>query len=304
MTVAASDQLEAELQKAFGEIAPLTCLRSMAWHYRLVRSCIRHLASHPERRENDHFQGMSLGEMRRLRRYINRDLHNYGIEFYLQRKQWAEAAEEKHRPEIRKLYDLGVLPMAGGFSDPDGYSYSGFLAQTQACFEAIHAHLVSINRSLSAILYSVTDLPFPTFTQIGRNEILHLSSQLDSLMTALMVGAHLQPRREWQRDLIGFLTSRRADCQRFLETIPRYYQNHRVRLISPHEDTFEHDDELLQLHPTCLPWCAGVYLDFLNAYQAIAQHCLAVLNWSIRLYSYWYHVPSTVRTLISPYHRS
>jgi hypothetical protein len=51
---------------------------------------------------------------------------------------------------------------------------------------------------------------------------------------------------------------------------------------------------------TCLPWSAGVYLDFLAAYEDIALHVIAVLVWAVRLYSLWYFVPRRYLRLIAP----
>lgn len=286
-----------ERKRILGTIEPLESLDSMAWYYRRVRDGVRHLCGVKKYQDSACLVRVSSSEMRRLRRYINTDLHGYRVEFYMQRRQWA--VDPKSAPE--HLEALGVLPMGGGFCRGDPYHYDEFVLETRAEFDAILSHLVAINRLVGYLHYCTTELPFATFTKIAKGEILHVASQLDRVMTALMVATHLQPRAEWQADLLSFLVSRRADCQRFLETVPKYYQTHRLRLVTEDEDALKGQPVLdVAAAPTCLPWCAGVYLDFLNALSGIAQHSLAIVNWCIRLYSHWYRVPPRFASLVSP----
>jgi hypothetical protein len=49
-----------------------------------------------------------------------------------------------------------------------------------------------------------------------------------------------------------------------------------------------------------VPWSAGAYLDFLDTYQNIVHHLMAVIVWSVRLYSLWYFVPRRYLQLIAP----
>ena len=145
------------------------------------------------------------------------------------------------------------------------YTYEQFLGETLPFFVAIHAHLVSINRAMSDLHYYATELPFATFTDIGKSEIRHLSTELDRIMTGLLVATHLQPRNSWQSDLGSYLISCRADCQRLFDTIPRYYQRHRLRLIVFSIDPPDDLSRGPHAYPVaCSPSSAGVYLDFLS----------------------------------------
>lgn len=304
------NEWDTELCKIVGLIKPLECLCPMTWYYRRIRASIGYLAGDEKYANKENLARMTYEQVRYLRRYINTDLHNYSVEFYLQRLSWSEMKNgEKFDQE--KFPHWSVAPdkmkKRSGFrriytNNDQKYGYGDFLAETLPFFSAIHAHLVSINRALGNLHYYVTELPFATFTDVGRTEIIRLTSELDHLMMGLLVATHLQPRKEHQADLVSYLISCRADCQRLFETIPRYYQSHRIRLIvfpidppSPESPPGPHP-----FPKTCLPGCSGVYLDFLNSYQNIAQHILAVIHWALRLFSLWYFVPRRVLRVISP----
>lgn len=301
-----------ESKYAFRDIESLDCLKRMIWYYRRVRATIRHLTDDPKYSEDGHLARLTFDQVRQLRRYINTDLHNYSIEFYLQHVTWAmdggpppRDGKELHPARDPSKMRRGFSRIANS-SDPGKYNYEKFLADTLPFFSAQHAHLVSINRAMGDLHYYATELPFGAFTDVGKREIRHLSEALDQIMTGLMCAAHLQPRKDGESDLVSYLVSCRTDCQRFFESIPRYYQSHRLRLvIFPIDPLAEGNDPELAKAPhqypiACLPWSAGVYLDFLNSYRMIAQHVMAVIHWSIRLYSLWYFVPRRVLRVISP----
>ncbi len=306
----------AEKILAFGQIDCLECLSPMTWYYRRVRASIRHLCGDPGFAASGHLARMTFEQIRRIRRYIDTDLHNYSIEFYLQRKEWARSAalaprsgKDQKRGGPHPSVCVESMKEGAGFFrvrtlGEQAYTYEQFLGETLPFFIAIHVHLVSINRALSDLHYYVTELPFATFTDIGKSEIRHLTTELDRIMTGLLVATHLQPRSSWQSDLVSYLISCRADCQRLFQTIPRYYQSHRLRLIIfPIDPLNEVSSGPHALPIACSPWSAGVYLDFLIAYQNIAQHVMAVLHWALRLYSLWYFVPRRVLRVISPVFR-
>ncbi|HEU0301649.1 MAG TPA: hypothetical protein VFR37_19495 [Longimicrobium sp.] len=305
----------------FGGIEKLDCLRAMAHYYQTVYRTIRHLVGSSGHPGTPPLPGttedvirLSEEEVRLLRRFINSDLEHLGMEFYLQRVEWAlrcsrERGTPEHEADARRTPATHPCRMQGRFGriaqtgKALDYPYEDFLGETQAIFGAIHAHLVSINRAFGDLYYHVANLPFASFTPAGKNEIGHLSSELNRLMRGLMVATHLQPQREWQTDLVSYLLTCRADCQRFFETIPHYYQMHRLRLILYPIDGRESDEGRQGPHDfpvPCLPWSAGVYLDFLQAYQNIAHHTLAVIHWSIRLYARWNFVPRRVLQAIAP----
>jgi hypothetical protein len=325
----------------YGGIEPLECLRGMAYYYQAVYRTIRHLVGDPrhtdiggvdetgevagsrggrlEPLKEDTPKGglyrLSFDEVRSLRRFINTDLEHLGMEFYLQRVEWAlrcrrECTDSrKPTPAARRRPDLHPCLMTGGFhrisktGEVGDYPYERFLGETQAIFSAIHAHLVSINRAFGDLYYHVAELPFSSFTPAGKSEIGHLSSELNRIMRGLIVATHLQPQKEWQQDVVSYLLTCRADCQRFFETIPHYYQMHRLRLVVYPLDRVQDDEARGGPHDfplACLPWSAGVYLDFLQAYQNIAHHTLAVLHWAIRLHARWNFVPRRVLQAIAP----
>jgi hypothetical protein len=263
-----------------------------------------------------------------FRRYINADLESLSIEFYLQRVQWALKCniDEKHRLEAAEDPARHPCKMKGGFKeivkhkDEGTYKYEQFLGETLPIFVAIYNHLASINRALGNLYYYVTEVPFSSFTPTGKTEILHMTKELERLMSGLLVATHLQPRFEWQADLLNYLVSCNSDCFRFLDSFPRYYQNHRMRLVMfpidsvPNEDNpylkdsqvqnnllrENEGEELLSFPLTCVPWSAGTYLDFLDTYQSIVHYLRAVIVWSIRLFSVWYFVPRRYPRLIAP----
>lgn len=305
----------------FGDVDRLDCLRAMTHYYQTVYRTIRRLVDEDRRSpamphpgwDSDIFR-LSEDEVRRLRRFINSDLEHLGMEFYLQRVGWALRCSREcdlHQPSADARRSAAKHPclMKGGFrriveeGSATAYPYEKFLGETQAIFGAIHAHLVSINRAFGDLYYHVANLPFSSFTLAGKSEIWHLSSELNRIMRGLLVATHLQPQRDWQSDLISYLLTCRADCQRFFETIPHYYQMHRLRLVVYPIGTAQDDEGREGPHEfplACLPWSAGVYLDFLQAYQNIAHHSLAVIHWSIRLYARWNFVPRRVLQAIAP----
>ena len=298
----------------------LECLESMIWYYQCINASICYLAGRKDFEEETYFARMSPEEVRDFRRYINTDLDNLSLEFYLQRAQWAskchsEKGENDHDESARNNPSRHPCQMKGGFQliakngDNSAYTYEQFLGETLPIFVAIHSHLASINRALGKLYYCTTEVPFSSFTPTGKTEILHMTKELERLMLGLLVATHLQPKYVWQTDLVNCLVSCRSDCYRFLETIPRYYQNHRMRLvvfpidpvpegIDPYHEQNRDRHEPLPL--SCVPWSAGAYLDFLDAYQSIAHHLRAVIVWSLRLYSLWFFVPRRYLRHIAP----
>jgi len=313
----------------------------MTRYYQCVLGSIKHLAGVKQNGDQTcELWRMSFEQVRDLRRYINSDLEHFGLEFYLQRMGWArECAEVLRRPaddrERRNhMKDAQKNParhpcrMRAGFfhilyppeqkpkektesqtkKHKREYKYEEYLGQTLHIFVAIHSHLTSINRALADLYHYVTQAPFSTFTPLGKSEIQHLTRELNRIMRGLLVATHLQPQAEWQYDLINYLMSCRADCERFIESIPDYYQTHRMRLVvfkidplTPDTGFDPDDTKTPHLFPVpCLPWSAGMYSDFLSAYQSIAVHVLAVLHWALRLYSLWYFVPRRYLRLVSP----
>jgi hypothetical protein len=310
---------ELEKEDIYQEIKPLGCLDSMLDYYQLIFKSIYHLVGHKTFSNKSYLAHVSFDEVRALRRYVNADLNNLSIEFYLQRVGMADYC----RVEIKKgakehwmeaLKDPAHHPcaMRGGFKnivEGEDYGYEEFLGETLPMFVAIHSHLVSINRALGNLYYYTTEAPFSSFTPTGKSEIRNLTRQLNRIMKGLLIATHLQPQSPAQYDLINYLISCRADCQHFFETIPRYYQTHRMRLVvfpidlpvsGPNRmnDLLGFESEVFPV--TCVPWSAGVYLDFLTAYEDIALHVMAVLIWTIRLYSLWYFVPRRYLRLIAP----
>jgi hypothetical protein len=320
------------LTKIFDKMDRLRCLEPMVWYYQCVNRSIGHLAGRERDKYEEHLARMSPEQVRDFRRYINTDLDNLSIEFYLQRAAWAKEcyqkdeagkeAKEEHKKEALEDPSRHPCQMKGGFAriadsgEELDYTYEQFLGETLPIFVAIHNHLASINRALGNLYYYATEVPFSSFTPTGKTEILHMSKELERLMLGLLVATHLQRRHEWQTDLVSYLASCRSDCYRFLETIPRYYQNHRMRLVvfpidpvpenvDPYRvpedvDPYRGRARLNPLPLTCAPWSAGAYLDFLDTYQNIVHHLMAVIVWSIRLYSVWYFVPRRYLRLISP----
>jgi hypothetical protein len=223
---------------------------------------IYHLVGHEKFSGTGNLAHMSFEHVRALRRYVNADLDNLSIEFYLQRRSWAldcldKKGVETHRKEALKDPAHHPCAMRGGFKDivdEKDYTYEEFLGETLSVFVAIHSHLVSINRALGNLYYYATEAPFSSFTPTGKSEIRNLTRQLNRMTPVI--------------DL---------------------YQTDDPSGFGP------------QVFPvTCLPWSAGVYLDFLAAYEDIALHVMAVLVWAIRLYSLWYFVPRRYLRLIAP----
>lgn len=298
----------------------LECLESMIWYYQCINHSIWHLAGRKGYEDETHFVRMSPEEIRDFRRYINTDLDNLSLEFYLQRAQWALECYRKkddadHAEQARDNPPRHPCRMNKGFQliaktgDMSAYTYEQFLGQTLPSFVAIHSHLTSINRALGKLYYFITEVPFSSFTPTGKTEILHMTKELERLMLGLLIATHLQRKNEWETDLVNCLVSIRSDCYRFLETIPRYYQNHRMRLvvfpIEPVPESIDpyhvsNKDRYEPLPLTCVPWSAGAYLDFLDTYQTIAHHLRAVIVWSIRLYSLWYFVPRRYLRYVAP----
>jgi hypothetical protein len=302
----------------YREIDPLGCLDSMKEYYQLIFKSIYHLVGHKKFSDTNNLAHMSFEHVRALRRYVNADLDNLSIEFYLQRRGWAldclkNSDVKEHRKKALKDPAHHPCAMKGGFRSivdkKKDYTYEEFLGDTLPVFVAIHSHLVSINRALGNLYYYATEAPFSSFTPTGKSEISNLTRHLNRIMKGLLIATHLQPQSDEQYDLVNYLVSCRADCQYFFETIPRYYQTHRMRLVvfpidPPAIDSYQMDEPLefdLRVFPvSCLPWSAGVYLDFLAAYEDIALHVMAVLVWALRLYSLWYFVPRRYLRLIAP----
>ena len=220
----------------------LECLESMIWYYQCINESISHLAGRKGYEEEAYFARMSPEEVRDFRRYINTDLDNLSLEFYLQRAQWAlecyrEKDEAEHDEKARDNPPRHPCQMKGGFQliakrgDKSAYTYEQFLGETLPIFVSIHSHLTSINRALGELYYFITEVPFSSFTPTGKTEILHMTKELERLMLGLLIATHLQRKNVWETDLVNCLISFRSDCYRFLETIPRYYQNHRMRLV-------------------------------------------------------------------------
>jgi|GEM_PF-1934215 len=311
------------LEEIFGKTLykdRLECLESMIWYYQCINESIWYLAGRKGYDSELNFAKWSPEQVRDFRRYINTDLDNLSLEFYLQRAQWAiecydKRRESGHHEEARKNPSRYPCQMKGGFQliaksgKRSAYTYEQFLGETLPIFVAVHSHLTSINLALGRLYYYITEVPFSSFTPTGKTEILHMTKELERLMLGLLVATHLQPKELWQTDLVNCLISCRSDCFRFLETIPRYYQNHRMRLVVfPIEpvpkdiDPYDSDnkDRYEPLPLSCVPWSAGAYLDFLDSYQSIVHHLRAVIVWSIRLYSLWYFVPRRYLTHIAP----
>jgi hypothetical protein len=313
-----------KLEKIFGTLYPdrLECLESMIWYYQCINESIWHLTGRKGYEHKTRFARMSPEEVRDFRRYINTDLDNLSLEFYLQRAQWALVCSRQKKEDTETHHELArenpsrhPCQMKGGFKrivdsgDNRSYTYEEFLGETLPIFVAVHSHLTSINRALGNLYYYITAVPFSSFTPTGKTEILHMTKELERLMLGLLVATHLQPKEVWQTDLINCLVSCRSDCYRFLETIPRYYQNHRMRLvvfpIEPVPENIDpyhnrNKDRYEPLPLSCVPWSAGAYLDFLDTYQTIVHHLRAVIVWSIRLYSLWYFVPRRYLRHIAP----
>lgn len=304
-----------DFKKIFADIEELQCLREMVRYYQYINRSIRHLAGDKAYAPEHFLARMSVDQIRDVRRYINGDLEHLSIEFYLQRVSWALKCHKRppHQREAAENPSKHPCMMKGGFnqivlSGKVVYTYEEFLGETLPIFVAIHNHLASINRALGNLYYYVTEVPFSSFTPTGKTEILHLTKELERLMRGLLVATHLQRSYSWQTDLLNYLISCRSDCFRFLETFPRYYQNHRMRLVifpidpvSSENDPYGRRDQPFHALPlACVPWSAGTYLDFLDSYQAIVHHLMAVIAWSIRLYSLWYFVPRRFLRLIAP----
>ena len=315
-----------DLDKMFEGMELLQCLRPMIWYYQSINRSIRHLAGDKNFRDERFLTQMSVDQVRDFRRYINADLESLSIEFYLQRVQWALKCDidEQHRHEAAENPSRHPCKMTGGFKEivkqknEGAYKYEQFLGGTLPIFVAIHNHLASINRALGNLYYYVTEVPFSSFTPTGKTEILHMTKELDRLMSGLLVATHLQQRFEWQADLLNYLVSCSSDCLRFLDSFPIYYQNHRMRLVifpidavpdkhNPYlrenqvqNNLLGEDEELHSFPLTCVPWSAGTYLDFLDTYQSIVHHLRAVIVWSIRLFSVWHFVPRRYLRLIAP----
>lgn len=302
----------------YGDIKPLPCLESMVVYYQSIYKSINHLVGHKVFSDASQLSYMSFEQVRDLRRYINADLDNLSTEFYLQRMMWAldcdkkskDAGKAAHRRDAMKNPAHHPCLMNSGFKwiatsgKVAAYTYEEFLGDTLPVFIAIHNHLVSINRALGDLYYYVTEAPFSSFTPIGKREILSLTSQLNRIMQGLFIATHLQPQSPAQKDLVSYLVSCRADCQHFFDTIPRSYQTHRMRLVvfpidPPVIDPYQ-TKEPHELPLTCLPWSAGLYVDFLAAYRVVAEHAIAIFVWTIRLYSLWYFVPRRYLRLIAP----
>ena len=303
----------------YGNIERLPCLESMVEYYQSIYKSISHLVGHKLFMDASHLSYMSFEQVRDLRRYINADLDNLSTEFYLQRTIWAlecskkkkKDGESAHRREAMTNPAQHPCLMKTGFEwitsgEVHRYTYEAFLGDTLPIFVAIHNHLVSINRALGDLYYYVTEAPFSSFTPTGKKEIRNLTSQLNGIMQGLLIATHLQPQFSTQNDLVSYLVSCRADCQHFFDTIPRYYQTHRMRLVVfpidlpvPEQDPYNTREPLV-FPATCLPWSAGLYVDFLTAYRTIALHVIAVLVWAVRLYSIWYFVPRRYLRLIAP----
>ena len=173
--------------------------------------------------------------MLEVRRYILTDLENYALEFYLQRREWAErcrlelqdpARADAHREEARLEPARHPCQMRRGFrklveAGHGDYGFDRFLGESLPMFTAIHSHLTSITKSLTELYYRSTELPLASFTDVGISEIRHLNTEMRRIMRGLLVATHLQPQEDWQQDLVSYLMSCRADCQRLFETIPR-----------------------------------------------------------------------------------
>lgn len=307
-------------ETVLGQIEALGCLEAMAWYYRVIYSAIRHCVGDEKYNAYWFFSTFSAEEIQELRRQIDADLENLGIEFYLRRMGWAlecrkamlnKEEKENHLQKARLNPARHPCQMKKGHGfrrvvEGGEYSFEDFLAETLPAFITIHAHLVAINRLLGDLYSFVAELPLASFTPPGKSEIREMTSELNRIMRGLLVATHLQPQADWQRDLVSFLASSRSDCLRFFETVPQYFLSHRRRLVVfPLELSPEDDAEsgiFRSLPLTCLPWSSGVYQDFLTTYESLARHTLSVFNWSLRLYSRWYFVPKRYLQLISAIH--
>lgn len=311
-----------EHRELYRQIEPLESLRQMVWYYHRIRQSVRHLSKDKDYIQESHLARIPPEQMLEVRRYIFAGLENYALEFYLQRCQWAERcraelaagskSEKAHREKARLNPARHPCLMRRGFKDlvylPDAkYSFNEFLGESLPMFTAIHAHLGSITKLLTELYYRSTELPLASFTDVGVSEIRHLTSELRRIMRGLLVATHLQRQETWQTDLVSYLMSCRADCQRLFETIPRYYQTHRLRLVIFPVEGLVPDQSAPDLckdahyYPiACLPWSAGIYREFLGGYESIAHHVMATIHWSVRLHSLWYFVPRRTLRAISP----
>lgn len=324
---AAEIVLEPDEQDLYGKIEPLQSVRQMVWYYHRMRQSMRHLVGDKRFADEAFLARVPRSHIDELRRYINADLENYALEFFLQRRDWALKCRDdwlkgpeqwkdhlvtarenpaRHPCQMQRGFARIVDADSNNQSPEQRYPYEQFLGESLSMVVAIHAHLASITKSLMDLHYSAAELPFASFSEAGANEIRHLTTELRRIMRGLLVATHLQNQANWQADLVSYLLTCRADCQRLFETIPRYYQTHRFRLvlypISPpadHVDPYTRGEA--HAYPiTCLPWSAGLYQDFLIGYQAIAYHVMAISHWSIRMYALWYFVPRRLLRAISP----
>ncbi len=311
-----------EHRELYRQIEPLESLRQMVWYYHRIRQSVRHLSKDKDYIQESHLARIPPEQMLEVRRYIFAGLENYALEFYLQRCQWAKRCRKELGPKSNcreaHLREARLNParhpclMRRGFKDlvylPDAkYSFHEFLGESLPMFTAIHAHLGSITKLLTELYYRSTELPLASFTDVGVSEIRHLTSELRRIMRGLLVATHLQRQEPWQTDLVSYLMSCRADCQRLFETIPRYYQTHRLRLVIFPVEGLVPDQSAPDLckdahyYPiACLPWSAGIYREFLGGYESIAHHVMATIHWSVRLHSLWYFVPRRTLRAISP----
>lgn len=311
------------VKAAFGEIESLDCLAPMVTYYTLLRESIYGLLEKGGESGEQHvLSRMPRDQVRELRRYVNADLEQYGIEFYLQRLDWALQQMERQdrgpgcqscgKEKWKSAHCTCQMLSHTGFArvalkGKNEYPYAEFLKDTLPIFTAMHSHLVSINRGMANLYHRMTELPVAMFSPAGRGEILQLTRQLDRIMAGLLVATHLQPQKPWQGDLVGFLLSRKTDCQRLSDTLHRLYQTHRLRLIifpiddvAPNRDPYD-DEGTPAVYPiSCLPESAGIYMDFLGDYRVLVHHARAIIHWAIRLHSLWYFVPRRVLRSIAP----
>ncbi|MCR9096060.1 MAG: hypothetical protein NXI30_17690 [bacterium] len=275
-----------------------------------------------QRTGNLRFLRMERGQIDRVCRYINTDLLNYALEFYLQRKRWALDANGNARDlsgEARRRFQENafaanpfpeLLSMKSGCGfrrildtkNPDAYSFNEFLGDSHTHFAAIHGHLVAVNETFARIHKVSLELPLGSFSDAARAEVLHLTSEMDRVMEGMMVAIHLQPRVHRESDLVSYIVTSRSDAQRLIDTLPRYYQDHRLRLVIEGSSASREGDQ--GFFPTpCLPDYAGAYMELLTGFELVASHALAILSWSIRMMALWYQVPSRVLQSVSPAQR-
>src|SRR5215207_3987701 len=93
------------VSEVYDQIEYLPCLRSMVVYYQRIYKSINHLVGNEAFAEGEYFYNMSSEDVRRFRRYINSDLNNLSIEFYLQRAQWASTCRRKPEGEEGHLRD-------------------------------------------------------------------------------------------------------------------------------------------------------------------------------------------------------